>query len=330
MKKLLLFSALTLFSIGAAAQSTTTENLKFALNNSWNCDVSAGIGTKIGYVQGWAQYILAKDVDITKVKKIKLNCSEATNVSLHITGSMKFDQKIVAGEDLIVNVADSTGKVTVEIQENTGKASGSNVATASGISVVSGLYFDDELSPIFVGSNWGGNVVQGQKSGSINYKGKWGGVDLVDVNDTPLTFDPSKNESWEIEITFAEAIDGDLLWEFAAGTATAAFYGKDHILPGDKSAKLNISPEDVDGTLSGLTLKAQEKDNFTAFTVTVRSITLKKTTTALRPVYTQADLVSTDYFSVVGVRSATPHRGINIVRRTYSDGSVVTEKTLIR
>lgn len=51
---------------------------------------------------------------------------------------------------------------------------------------------------------------------------------------------------------------------------------------------------------------------------------------ALKPVLENAELVGTEYYSLTGVKSATPTKGINIVRRSFSNGTVVTEKALIK
>jgi hypothetical protein len=37
-------------------------------------------------------------------------------------------------------------------------------------------------------------------------------------------------------------------------------------------------------------------------------------------------LVSTSYYTLDGIRHATPQKGINIVRKHYSDGSTTMEK----
>lgn len=50
----------------------------------------------------------------------------------------------------------------------------------------------------------------------------------------------------------------------------------------------------------------------------------------LKPVTPGNHVVNTEYFSLSGVRTSAPSKGVNIVRRTYSDGSVVTEKTLVK
>lgn len=48
--------------------------------------------------------------------------------------------------------------------------------------------------------------------------------------------------------------------------------------------------------------------------------------TAINDVTVSATPVAIDYYNVAGVRSATPFKGVNIIVKTYSDGSRTTEK----
>ncbi len=52
--------------------------------------------------------------------------------------------------------------------------------------------------------------------------------------------------------------------------------------------------------------------------------------TGITDVTGNAAVVSTEYFNLGGTQLPAPQKGINIVRRTYSDGSVQTLKTLVR
>lgn len=65
-------------------------------------------------------------------------------------------------------------------------------------------------------------------------------------------------------------------------------------------------------------------------TVKVKEFYLVKKSTALKPVINNAELVNTEYFSLTGTKSKVAQKGFNIIRRTFSDGSVVTEKALIK
>lgn len=347
MKKLLLTSALALLLApppGATAQETT-EALQFALNDSYNCDVLTGIGTPISFTRGYAEYYLAKDMDVTNVKVLKVTCSRAKDVSLKVTvtdngfASTASEIAIEANKTNNIQLTDYTsGTYTVSIKESTG-GTGTDDGTgkpASGYVTVDDLtvkdtFGDENVITTFVGSNWGGTAIGGQKKGSITYSGRYGHVDFVDSKGDALTYNPATDGNWTLDVEFASAVTGDLYWEFKKGTASKDFYGQKHILPGDKTATMTIAPQDVDGTLSSLYLKAEKVDESKyPFTITIKSIKLTKSPAALRPVTTQADLLSTEYYTLTGVRSSTPHPGLNIVRRTYSDGFVVTEKTLIR
>lgn len=63
--------------------------------------------------------------------------------------------------------------------------------------------------------------------------------------------------------------------------------------------------------------------------ISVKSVTLSNST-ALRPITTNAEVVNTTYYNLAGVKASTPQNGLNIVVRTLSDGTKVTEKLLVK
>lgn len=52
--------------------------------------------------------------------------------------------------------------------------------------------------------------------------------------------------------------------------------------------------------------------------------------TAVKDAEAQLDVVSAEYYNLMGVKSAAPVHGVNIVRQTLSDGSVRTVKTFVK
>ncbi len=52
--------------------------------------------------------------------------------------------------------------------------------------------------------------------------------------------------------------------------------------------------------------------------------------TAVKDAEAQLEVVSADYYNLMGVKSAAPVHGVNIVRQTLSDGSVRTIKTFVK
>ncbi len=63
--------------------------------------------------------------------------------------------------------------------------------------------------------------------------------------------------------------------------------------------------------------------------ISVKSVTISHST-ALRPITSDAEVVNTTYYDLAGVKATTPQKGLNIVVRTLSDGSKVTEKLLVK
>lgn len=53
-------------------------------------------------------------------------------------------------------------------------------------------------------------------------------------------------------------------------------------------------------------------------------------TDGVKSVNTSATALSTEYYTANGIRTATPQKGVNIVKRQYSDGSVKTMKVVVK
>ncbi|MCF0189860.1 MAG: hypothetical protein HUJ96_01230 [Marinilabiliaceae bacterium] len=54
----------------------------------------------------------------------------------------------------------------------------------------------------------------------------------------------------------------------------------------------------------------------------------KETPTAIKNVSADAEVLSVEYYNLAGVKIDAPTKGINIVKTSYSDGSVVTDKLI--
>lgn len=84
------------------------------------------------------------------------------------------------------------------------------------------------------------------------------------------------------------------------------------------------------GGLCWNTWSANKKDEVSCTISRVKIEFFTKVSTSLRPVTTDAEVVATDYFTLSGSKFSTPQKGINIVRRTLSDGTVQTDKVVIK
>lgn len=73
------------------------------------------------------------------------------------------------------------------------------------------------------------------------------------------------------------------------------------------------------------------EDGGNSITVARVSVTIAEpVTTALRPVTSDSEVVKTDYYNLVGVRSTEPTKGMNVVVRTMSDGTTQVDKQLVK
>ena len=71
-------------------------------------------------------------------------------------------------------------------------------------------------------------------------------------------------------------------------------------------------------------LNAEDNDYWGATIVEDGSIT------TIRHPSVNAELIATEYFSLNGQKLAAPQHGINIIRKTYSDGKTETQKVIIK
>ena len=106
---------------------------------------------------------------------------------------------------------------------------------------------------------------------------------------------------------------------------------------GDNTAELKV--KDLKDMLKGAknqdgicwNMWAAENGTTKCTTATVKiEFFAASTASSLRPVTTDAEVVATDYYTLSGSKFNTPQKGINIVRRTLSDGTVQTDKVVIK
>lgn len=64
--------------------------------------------------------------------------------------------------------------------------------------------------------------------------------------------------------------------------------------------------------------------------ISVKVYELQSTSTPVAENASDAEVVATEYYSVAGVTSVTPQKGINIIKDTLSDGTVRTRKVIVK
>ena len=80
----------------------------------------------------------------------------------------------------------------------------------------------------------------------------------------------------------------------------------------------------------GIYWNMYSQGNSTSTRVSAVIYEVKDTSTPVIEVNSDVEVVATEYYSVSGVVSVTPQKGINIVKETLSDGSIRTRKLIVK
>ncbi len=344
MRKLLLSFALAACAIGAEAQ---TEQLAITISNGWasHFGVSADApGVTVNFSDQWGEYKLVS-VDSTSIrseyKGFKIVCDEAADVQIKIEAPTKENQydsqcfPITAGEAVTGNFDEKvlkrgTGSISIQATEK-----GASV-TVSSFSLIK-ADGTEELITSFVGISWGCSVLDIRTSGSVVFTKQYGQLDIVTKEGANCTFDPTTDGdfSYTYKIEFESPVSIALNAELDDTNNSGFAYNDIPVNAQSVEFVVNkttaVKGEKKEPTAVGyIYVKAKAESGYPA-TVHVKSVTRTKSKfTALRPVTTDSEVVATDYFTLSGSKFSTPQKGINIVRRTLSDGTVQTDKVVIK
>lgn len=277
----------------------------------------------------------------SEYKGFKIVCSEASDVQIKIeapTEENKYDCQcfpIKAGE-AVSGVFDEKvltyGTGSISIQATKAGAS----VTVSSFSLIK---TDGTEEPVtsFAGKSWGCSVPDIRTSGSVVFTKQYGALDIVTKEGANCTFDPTTDGdfSYTYKIEFESPVSIGLNAELDDKGNNGFAYNDIPVETQSFEFVVNketaVKGEKKEPTAVGyIYVKAKAESGYPA-TVHVKSVMRTKSKfTALRPVKTDADVVSTDYYTLSGSKFSTPQKGINIVRRTLSDGTVQTDKVVIK
>lgn len=367
MKKLLLFSSLALASAATMAQSlnpdqpeVTEEALTFSFSASWGGSWTTGPGTALRFTKSQGQIHIKQFSEGKTPKTIKITLSDVSMAEygmratlLNPTVSNDPDAQSVqlsyANVEYTIDVSSANqakSGLRLDIQRAYEGTDGETVDATVGKVVVEYTDGSSEEITNFKGSGWGFSTLP-SASGTVVMDGtNWAGILITDADGNDLQWDPEADYDTEFTITVNfSSLQGEMLFQFDDNTTAATDYVNSEdarIQPGETTATFKINRNSVSHEgKTGIALNRLYLKNWagggtkspTSYSVSISGGSISKTTyvdpTALKPV-PQATVLSTDYISVVGVRSATPQRGLNIVRQKLSDGSVRVSKTLVR
>lgn len=259
----------------------------------------------------------------------------------------------------------SKSQLTVDLQRANTETDVTVSATVSRLIIE---YTDGTTEKVtkFTKGTWGYGTVP-STSGTITMKGDdWAGITITDADGNDIVWDPVEDAEVTYTIyVYFKSLGGEMLFEYDHGVPAGTDYvntENDRVQPGATYAKLVINKDCVTkngvtiGEGAGLSLDRLYLKNWgnsggDDYDVVINGGTLTKTKytdptpepdpvpdpdedpipdpTSLRPAQAPT-VLSTDYISLVGIRSATPHRGLNIIRQTLSDGSVRVSKAILK
>lgn len=334
MKKLLLFFALALGIGSASAQNTKNVTELFTSTTEWNGKIN---GSTITISKQWdgAGYANWSGVDVSKYASV-------TAVLKNVT--------VDEGVNLLVQYVDPA---TLSQDDKTTKAVESGyVAPEKDGTLTLTCPLDQTCTwPVWV------IVLQGKSVGSIEIEklyltesAEWNLVKTLDMsksswinasefsslaNDTKVVF------TYNVTATVGEvsALVGWGVGEIAGADQEAKNGFCNVQNEGANTAELTVA--DLKTVLEAATNKdgicwsvwGTSKPDGTAG-VTVARVKIEfftKGTSALRPITApDAEVVSTTYYNLAGAKLSQPQRGLNIVVRTLSNGSTLTDKVVVK
>lgn len=333
MKKLLLFFALALGIGSASAQNTKNVSELFTSNTQWDGTID---GSTITIPKDWAGagYANWSGVDVSKYASVT---AELKNVT-------------VDGVNLLVQYVDPA--TLSQKDKNTKDVKSGCVAPKEDGTLTLTCPLDQTCTwPVWV------IVLQGQSAGSIEIEKlyltesvEWNLVKTLDMsksnwinasefsslaNDTKVVF------TYNVTATVGEvsALVGWGVGEIAGADQEAKNGFCNVQNEGANTAELTVA--DLKTVLEAATNKdgicwnvwGTSKPDGTAG-VTVARVKIEfftKGTSALRPITApDVEVVSTTYYNLAGAKLSQPQRGLNIVVRTLSNGSTLTDKVVVK
>lgn len=341
MKKHLLLFAAGLLACGATCAQGEVENL--TLDGGWGSSVGCGSSAQVSFPKAWGQFTLVGSA---------ISTDDYTAIKLTVDG--------VAVGELQLKIADSDGKESypavvngdntiglTNLKNSSDEALGSSlsyidlqsksiIANPVEIKSVSLVNKSGEEEPVaaLAGVRWNCGVVGAM---SLNITSQWGCKAIQTLDGQAVTYDPAANPNdvytYTIELEEAPAYGAMVEVDYKKGEADTCLFTAGYLDSNNPTTlTFEVSAANCEKAVSNIYIKDNDWKNVAVFpyAIKIKSITRVKTSveTALPALPADAVVVSTEYVSLSGVVSATPQRGVNIVRQTLSDGSTRVVKAV--
>lgn len=339
MKKLLLLSSLALLlGGGAQAQKTVDVTSLFPSTGGWSSSAEGNVFTYEGAYAGCGYASWSSAVDLStygSVTAVVSNPSGITSAQVYVQYVEGVDteehKKNVVNDESGYMTLNTAGETTITCNLTCPNGWGAwqvIVQSAEAGSLTVEKFYFTEAMTYGTGKSLSfdeyGNILKSEfdgypdnskieftytvttvKGSASNLNG-WGVGSIKDIGGTATGLSISKVADGDVTVSFTLADIKDLM-----------------------TIKSKYSQYGIYWNMWGQEKTDNDGNVTDKVTITRKSAIIYKPT-ALRPITTNAQVISTDYYNLAGVKSSTPQKGLNIAVRTLSNGSKVTEKLLVK
>lgn len=295
MKKLLLISSLALCAAGAMAQTQLTLASQGDFS-SWSYGFEGAIVSNASMIASadWGKLDIASGV--SEINTIVVDVAKISGEwKICCDQTQQYSDLLNVGEN-VIKFTNETAKEALLMAVSKGNTITLNSVTIDGVQTT----YAEKYSIGFYNLDL---TVKGNKWASKYL----GGANALGDRDAVITLELGSavaNGAFKLTVTYTDGTS-EKYWDIT-GTG-----GSFEVGANVKEARIMANNQD-DGAF-----------------ISVKSVTLSNST-ALRPITTNAEVVSTTYYNLAGVKASTPQNGLNIVVRTLSDGTKATEKLLVK
>ncbi len=321
MKKLLLLSSLALCLSAAQAQNTKNVSDLFTSSASWgDATISGTTITFTGNYKGigyanWSSIDVSKYASVTAV--LDNPTGEITQAQVFVQyvedATVQGDKVTANDESGYVNL-NTTGETTITV----------NLKNTNGWKAWQVMIQNNGLGSVNLKKFYLTEALPYEPAQTLN---------IADNKIDGTQFDGFPDNS-KIEFTFEVTGDYADFKGWGIGSICDASWKSVKSITCDGTAELVVTTtvaEIKSAINSGAVIfnLYGQNDNGKKVSITAKSATIAAPT-ALRPITSNAQVISTDYYNLAGVKSSTPQKGLNVAVRTLSDGSKITEKILVK
>jgi hypothetical protein len=334
MRKILLsilsLTMISFLNLSATVETKTTVNKKLPLGGGWNYtmpDLSGAVS--VYFTEQWGTFNLAKNTFARATyPSAIINFSSAVKGSFMVqTGKPASEGGSQYGDDTF-DIAEGLTSFTVtfptsytnvnqfSIKNKSGATATTHLSDTLNIASVYLVGADNSQTQSTYTAGWGSTALV--YSAAITFTSQWGQVGVTSWAQSLQT-----SETGHFELTLDEPAPADFQWKINDGVEK---------YPAITAGETKISTPEYNTSITEASLQYKGTTiDGTANVLKVKSVEWVKTiTNGISNLSSDKKVISTQYYSVSGSQLSAPVKGLNIVKKTMSDGSVVSSKVMSR